>query len=930
LQVNDKVALTTGEPNRLNAISWTCIAGLCALPHVTVWDNGGSLPWTGYWICSATGVLATLSLPLIFWRRRVKNFESLTLPLLAILVWCVAFGQTVSLPSSLVGWLSSGTSRAYTEFVPQEIWNQVSQVASESVPSPSQSKLDGLSSAQFPISICRWLTRQALMTPALFGLTVFLAMFVFQNRTSLLALMGATAAAGAIFSFVALVDTVQANDYENVTDPELITTTIVNYGATLATFGSFVNRNSSALYINLGLACTVGLLVNSRLESRRTTVRDSAYELKATNKLEALRFGVEQYLREADVYTVGLVILGVLQFVGVLASASRGGLLASLAGFAVAIVASQKKRQYLWTAMPLLVAAIGVVVLLDQLDLTEHTQARVQSIFTLEEGSQVGRIAHWQDGLRAAKAYFPMGAGLGTYSFAYLPYQTFSCESWFVNADNMFVEWLVEGGVWLLTCIAAGAVFVIRALGRLRAISIAPHLDAIAAMGWYLAGALVVSQFFDFGILYPSNLMTVGLLVGAIMGADARQYKRRVPRSSAVVQPGAGVNGATANAKITSRSERYSRFALLGLVLAYAVIFALTIHWAGQGAWADFDMRSLDGKNESMHPGSQESTVDELLVAANGDSYRSQSPMLKLSAANAILDKQWAAAIDQMPASLTLDEKKLFRAISKIEFRRFAYYSESRDSGSSLAPEAALLPGQSMDELRIARRLACEAMVQCPLEVRARWILIATGFLEKDTSEFTQLLADQSADLWPNSSLVLTRVARLVLPFPGREAASPYFARVLSLHANQFDSLWPFIESGANDELISNSIPDDPEALLVAIESNLISESARQVLAQRAKNLLKVAGKVLPKSQVAAMKGRLAFRTGDMDTAVLSLAESVLIDPSDVNVRFTYAEALEARGDLDAANKQIKRCLVQSPANERFLEALRRLNGTLP
>jgi len=56
----------------------------------------------------------------------------------------------------------------------------------------------------------------------------------------------------------------------------------------------------------------------------------------------------------------------------------------------------------------------------------------------------------------------------------------------------------------------------------------------------------------------------------------------------------------------------------------------------------------------------------------------------------------------------------------------------------------------------------------------------------------------------------------------------------------------------------------------------------------------------------------------------------VLIDPSDVNVRFTYAEALEARGDLDAATKQIKRCLVQSPANERFLEALRRLNRTLP
>lgn len=39
---------------------------------------------------------AIFSLPLIYYRRQVKSFESLALPLLAVVVWCVANASIVA------------------------------------------------------------------------------------------------------------------------------------------------------------------------------------------------------------------------------------------------------------------------------------------------------------------------------------------------------------------------------------------------------------------------------------------------------------------------------------------------------------------------------------------------------------------------------------------------------------------------------------------------------------------------------------------------------------------------------------------------------------------------------------------------------------------------------------------------------------------
>ena len=900
-----------------NALGGVVACGLGLLPHVAVWDNGGMLPWTRYWLAIAICALVVTALPIIASRRRIRSLESLGLPFLAMLAWGLAWAQTASLPAGIVAWISPGSSNAYS-LIPTEIWDFFRKTGTPS--------LGGETATFFPTSVCVWMTQQAMFAPAVFGIVTLLAMFAFQTRRTLLFLMAVTASVGGLFSFLALVDTVKA--ISPGTNSSLITPD-VGYGGP---FGSFINRNGSALYMNLGLACTVGLLVYGVSMRRRTSTGSDAYDLPITNKLDALRAAAERFLKDADALAVGLVLLGVLQFVGILASNSRGGFLASLAGFAVAVIAGQKKSRYLWTVVPFLIATVAVVVLLDHLNLTETTQERVESIFTLEEGSQVGRLAHWSDSLRAAIGYFPAGAGLGTYSVAYLPFQTAMGDTWFYNADNMFMEWLVEGGVWLMTCVVAGTVLFVRALNRIRSVRGAAHLEGAAAMGWFLVGATCVSQFFDFGILYPANGLTLALLVGAILGADARPYKRRHRIATVPLTATANTAETPGNNERQWSNEKSRQWAIAALIVAYLAIGTMTIRWASDGAWADYKIRLLkpDGTDGIGFDEFAITEADQREFRELGNSQSLESPFLSLAIANSILADQSSRAVAQAPTNLSFGDMEQFQALSKIELRRIAFYEEVNRRGVDISPEAALLPGQSLAELKAARRLACEALVQCPLEIRPRWILLVTSFVENDSAEFTQLIADQTVNLWPNSGMIISRVARLVLPFPGIDSASPLFARVLKLNPSAFGALWPFIQVASDEATIISSLPDDPEALLVVIESAQVTQSLRQALIRKANELLSDDRIALPRERRAELRGRIAIRSGDRAVALTSFAEVVRLDPSNPEVRFLYAEALEAKGDINGAIEQIKRCLIQAPQNPGFLEGLRRLTHANP
>ncbi len=99
--------------------------------------------------------------------------------------------------------------------------------------------------------------------PGLFGLTTLLGIFLFSQRRAMTQLLLIVAIAGGVFSFLALSDSVRVGrkDDELMITPQNIPSS--------APFGSFVNKNSAGLFINLGLACSIGLLVASAKGQRR-------------------------------------------------------------------------------------------------------------------------------------------------------------------------------------------------------------------------------------------------------------------------------------------------------------------------------------------------------------------------------------------------------------------------------------------------------------------------------------------------------------------------------------------------------------------------------------------------------------------------------------------------------------------------------------
>ena len=99
-------------------------------------------------------------------------------------------------------------------------------------------------------------------------------------------------------------------------------------------------------------------------------------------------------------------------------------------------------------------------ILLISLGLASRFLSRAESLWTAG-ALRDPRVTHWQDGLRAATHYLPLGSGLGTYRYAHLPFQREGGRYWFTHADGMPVEWLLEGGLWTLGLVAIAFGFVV-------------------------------------------------------------------------------------------------------------------------------------------------------------------------------------------------------------------------------------------------------------------------------------------------------------------------------------------------------------------------------------------------------------------------------------------------------------------------------------
>ena len=499
---------------------------------IAAWDYGGVLSYTQWYLATALVITVLIGIPLWLRAPNVKSKirsaktppqqqPSLGIPLIVLAVIAIGTLQTISWPAAVTHWMSPGTYSAYVDWIPTSIDEERQAAISDRRienagwlsrldPMPASHPLTTGRSTHdaHPLSVTPWLTRRALFGPAIFGLLVMLGIITFRNADRLKLFLALTGVFGAVLSFLGLADIINMETTEQWIDVA---------SPSASSFASFVNRNNAGGYLNLTLASILGYFVWRHSAKTEKVRRQRGYR-REYDTAHYSRLAKMIRKAVAVVENSPIVLLSALITIGAIISCgSRGAVLGTLAGLlAIGLVRIGRK-----SAPTRVIARIGIVMfvllVIGIVSMTDLAGTRLATLWQTDLAEN-GRFEHWYDAIVTAANYLPMGSGLGTYRYAYLPYQEFSASGWAINADSLPLEWLVEGGLWLLPLAIIGLVMIVRMLAEIgHNSSHWPQGQAIVVCGMFMICSQVVSQAFDFGFLLPSNLMTFALLTGAIV-----------------------------------------------------------------------------------------------------------------------------------------------------------------------------------------------------------------------------------------------------------------------------------------------------------------------------------------------------------------------------------------------------------------------------
>ena len=456
---------------------------LLPTPFLAALDYGGVLPWTQWALTWAAGALLLLTIPELFLgaSRRPNTAMLVTI---ALLVAVAGLLQTLRMPSGITTILSRGSGAAYSREIPDYLRSEAERSGSP--------QLQQLATTWSPISVSPSRTLSACTIPILFAVFFVASACTFNSKKRLAAALFTLTLFGATISFVGIAGRLRPdNDRMEQAGDEVV-----------QSFSTFVNRNNAAAYLNLSMGATLGCLVWRYRSQRKLRPWDDRFDFDTATLLEAAQQRLRQFVNCLDTLFIFLILLAALILAGIFISGSRGGMLGVIAGVVVLAMGAVSRRQtkfFLATAGTAIILLIAILGMLGAVEQVSHRT----STFVEEDFSETARWNHWRDAVPTAWKYLPGGAGLGAYRYAYLPYQQHSSGSWFQNADNLYLEMIVEGGLWLPLLLVLGTAVVIAAVQRLAAVRDSTTAAAIVAASCYLLASIGVSQFFDFGASCP-------------------------------------------------------------------------------------------------------------------------------------------------------------------------------------------------------------------------------------------------------------------------------------------------------------------------------------------------------------------------------------------------------------------------------------------
>ncbi len=911
--------------------SWLAAGLVATVPALVAADSGGVLPWTQWALGGASGGILLLTIPTCLSTNRVKSVRAGLVAVALFLVAMLGALQTLHLPKALLAIVAPASAEIY-----ENISNTISMV--------SHADLTDRINENPSLSIATWLTRQSVSLMVVFAVFAFTASQLFVTRSRITLLLACIAITGAMQAGLGI--------YQVVFDP---TTTVWGIKSFLGgvPFGTFVCRNNAAVILNLGLASSLGLI---------------AWRMAAITgaSISGDEFPVTEWLDVAfDRIAMIGIVCSLFCLAGLLACGSRGGLVGAVAGLLLAFGLVQSLHRGTGFVPLLLAIALMAAILLINFDIPTRTIERLQGtpdvLFT-DEGIRDGRIEHWKDGFRTAMAQPVFGWGVGTYRYAYLPHQKSSSGVWFVNADNLWLEWLVEMGVVGIIVLCVSLAFVIHSLHRLNA-SPDPIDHGLASAGWFALGALGVSQIFDFGLRIPANSLVTTVLASAVVSRST--FIGSFSDVSSDRDPSFDETRIASNQDFKSTSKFRNAHAVpvwFGLVVGLMLIPAIgSLDSHARGDYLSRLARHLPRSGQfnrevaeviqgslvsyvASHPDDSHAIIeltrlsvdlarfDAAKVAANDSqsadwlaNYQALSP----STLRSMWFTQTAAkAIDDNKIGVheTIVRNHLDHEISTLLPYRVKEVAVG-NSPTHVQPSAVPM---SLEDQRLtygtalhdARTLAILAILACPLSDEAHAEVIGLDFAG-GSAEQTEILVNALINLRCKHGGSLLFAGRLAAQAKLWKLAASAWVQSMRVQPSLTLSVIGSYPADCPISLAS-ILPNDVEVLAIAAQQELLKNKPEIAILTRAVELLEQsqASDRTDQLKQLGLLARIYVKRGQLNRANETLAKAILLAPGDLDTRYQYVLTLRESGNISEARQQARAGRQIAPSDSRFEQLL--------
>lgn len=836
-------------------VEWSSNFALLGVATAACWgifDLGGVLPWTQWGIAVVVTVSLLASLPATLLDPVSMRTIAFALPVILLFGCLWGFLQQVPVPISALKLLSPGAAEAYT----------------------SLSDLGVDPPGLVPFSLSPDKTRHWISIGIVIATSTWIVATSVRSAIQVKVLLWVFVSAGAVLAAIGL--------YQLTIDPTL---TFFGYKAPRGgyPFGTYINRNNAALILNLSVASALALATEAIL-------RHSS----------GFRFSILANRVHTAAMTICLTLIGS----GLLLNGSRGGIASCIIGLilAAAYVPQYMRRNLLppIAVLATVILAVAAFIETPQTDTGSQESYQNDQRFTVDAILNDARFAHWPDGFQASKSYFPAGAGLGAYRYAYLPFINSTPDAWYHHADNLWLEWLTELGFAALVISVTFIFIQAFAFAKLRA-SARPMDFGLGLASAFGCAAILCSQFFDFGILWPG----AGIMASSL-------FAMTIGRASLADIP--------IRSKVQPFLKPVSKEAIWLTTLIMVLLSTIAINQLMKSAEADYVVRHA----KKTHPNQDNINVLERLLS---DARRESplNPELKMqfasneiSAARLEVLATWVETEMQTSEELTT----LYSLTSPQSLRKRALRSTNKADDPS--ETAFAIPLSANVHFERSREAIKEALKIEPLNPTALHDLVTLDF-EPQSAKTTHKQLFKLYTLYKNSSKALYKIGQLATDSGHHSIAKSAWSDCTNQNP---DFVVPILRKVAKDSLLNENdvIGSHPDSLLAAANFTLQTKSPDEKLLKRSIPAIE-SQSILARS----FKDRIAM-SETLIRAYLALgdenaAEKIAFHTNvgDQQLTLTLAQIYQSRGDSRKAIRVLKTKMLNAPRNQALQRLLDQL-----